>query len=711
MVRPCGLLAASAQSPSCRWSADVGADSRWQTGDSCGRQAAWARNRPKARRLRVDPGGEVGERLMLVDPHGQIKIITSPRASVFLPPGRYVLQQVDFEGGFPLYPNEVLLLTPQTPTKLNVGNSLKPSVTATRKGKLLQLDYQLLDAGGRNCANAIAPIRRISTSIWATRRSARASSSMAEAASARTRGEYPSASATDNCGSWRRRTSVRLGPHQGVPVLFQWSWHYSLPDAAALGDTRPAAIRAEGQSPSSGVARSSCRLGLVMLVWRMPLRLFPISDGQAQTVGFFVESGVLAWSIVWLLGHWLATRYRNVSFLLIYGVLLAVGLLSYYCQYEDYDELAPLMIGFGICCIPLPLAMMLSSFFSRGIYSQPRFGLWLAIVDRPCQPDDDVRPLCRDDDIDLGHMPELLFLLFLMAIYSLSLTCILYLINLPFLMLAFTSPFYTEPLREALLHRERLFDRWPEDRRDRTISRSPTSRRPSRSPKRSPRPLGVLSGPACPDGADHISGGRDVFTNDAPQPGRNPRMSGRDVAARRRLRASRRLRRGIASRQRAAHLVDDRYPKRLRPLRRRRCRLAVFLPDQTQYNGILTEPVKSGTRLVGKLRCRKRAASPFSSLSCCRSEGGLPRCGNGRGSCFRFTDRRGTAAADGLDLLGIRFILIAVSDRRLPAKPLPSSMKRYAALGLCSRLSCDRRFAMTNEQVVSSSLSRKQGLA
>jgi hypothetical protein len=93
------------------------------------------------------------DKLVLLDPQGQTKEINTPRASVFLPPGRYVLQQVGFRGGFPLYLNEVLLLTPQTPTKLDVGKSLKPTVTAQRRGKVLKLDYKLLDASGRNCAN------------------------------------------------------------------------------------------------------------------------------------------------------------------------------------------------------------------------------------------------------------------------------------------------------------------------------------------------------------------------------------------------------------------------------------------------------------------------------------------------------------------------------------------------------------------------------
>ena len=52
---------------------------------------------------------------------------------------------------------------------------------------------------------------------------------MAEAAPARTRGEYLTALATASCGSCRPRTSANFGPRDGPPVVFHWRWWYHVP--------------------------------------------------------------------------------------------------------------------------------------------------------------------------------------------------------------------------------------------------------------------------------------------------------------------------------------------------------------------------------------------------------------------------------------------------------------------------------------------------
>jgi hypothetical protein len=230
------------------------------------------------------------------------------------------------------------------------------------------------------------------------------------------------------------------GLHLAEPLVVQWSWRYAFPTLPLWMLILVLFGLKANRHPQAWLILLP--LGLVMLVWRMPLQLLSISDGPVQTIGFFVESGVLAWTIVWLLGRRLATRHRGLSFLLIYAVLCAVGLLSYYLQYEERDEIVPLMIGFGVCCIPLPLAMMLASRFSRGSYSKLRFNLSIVLWTGLTTAATMFVLFAVMAIINFRHLPGMLFLLFVMAIYTLSLTCILCLINLPFLILAFKSPFY-----------------------------------------------------------------------------------------------------------------------------------------------------------------------------------------------------------------------------------------------------------------------------
>ena len=74
--------------------------------------------------------------------------IRNPGHSVFLPPGRYLFQVVDFPAGLSVRTDIDFVLTPEKPYRLDIGASVKPRVTVKREGRLLKLEYELLDAGG-----------------------------------------------------------------------------------------------------------------------------------------------------------------------------------------------------------------------------------------------------------------------------------------------------------------------------------------------------------------------------------------------------------------------------------------------------------------------------------------------------------------------------------------------------------------------------------
>ena len=66
----------------------------------------------------------------------------------------------------------------------------------------------------------------------------------------------------------------------------------------------------------------------VLFVWRMPLMLLGVPDGSTENVSFLVVSAAMAWTMVWLLGHWLKSSYRSVTFFLMLGLMIAIGLLA-----------------------------------------------------------------------------------------------------------------------------------------------------------------------------------------------------------------------------------------------------------------------------------------------------------------------------------------------------------------------------------------------
>jgi hypothetical protein len=104
--------------------------------------------------------GKHFERLVLIGPNGSRKEILRPGASVLLPPGQYGIIEFQLQGGYTceLYPGrplgvafdpERLTLAPGKPCRPRFGAPLNPSVTVKRSGRLLTMDYVLLDADGR----------------------------------------------------------------------------------------------------------------------------------------------------------------------------------------------------------------------------------------------------------------------------------------------------------------------------------------------------------------------------------------------------------------------------------------------------------------------------------------------------------------------------------------------------------------------------------
>jgi hypothetical protein len=99
--------------------------------------------------------GESIEKLTLEDRAGITRQLSHPGPNVSLPAGQYQVTQVELKDGYRWTADgageyESFRLAPGEPYQLRVGAPLNPSVKVTRHGRLLNMDYQLLDAAGRN---------------------------------------------------------------------------------------------------------------------------------------------------------------------------------------------------------------------------------------------------------------------------------------------------------------------------------------------------------------------------------------------------------------------------------------------------------------------------------------------------------------------------------------------------------------------------------
>jgi hypothetical protein len=108
-----------------------------------------------AGQLNID--GKFVETLTLETEQGDLREIENPGPSWSLPQGRYCVREVHLRGGYHCYCYPAaeegwFTLTSEEPYQLKVGAPLTPKVRVARSFRSLELDYELLDAGGRNYA-------------------------------------------------------------------------------------------------------------------------------------------------------------------------------------------------------------------------------------------------------------------------------------------------------------------------------------------------------------------------------------------------------------------------------------------------------------------------------------------------------------------------------------------------------------------------------
>jgi hypothetical protein len=96
--------------------------------------------------------------LVLVGKHGERRVVGSPNR-VSLPAGQYGVQEIQLKGGYCSYgdsdlptdgpPSHLLTIAAGKSCRPKFGAPLNPSVKVKREGRLLTIDYVLLDGDGR----------------------------------------------------------------------------------------------------------------------------------------------------------------------------------------------------------------------------------------------------------------------------------------------------------------------------------------------------------------------------------------------------------------------------------------------------------------------------------------------------------------------------------------------------------------------------------
>ena len=243
-----------------------------------------------------------------------------------------------------------------------------------------------------------------------------------------------------------------LGSAQGIPVGFHWRWYHHVPRLALWVLILLLLILVRGNHKWQAWLILLPPLA-VMVAWRMIARLLSLPPSAEELAGGVLVSLAAAWAIVWLLGHWLAGRNRITAFFSSLVVMLLVGGLSCWCFFglgSDQD-LARWSIFYGMSSFVLLVATTLSGFCCRGEYRPKVFMAWMILWTLLAYAI--VVPILAVVEAvyrAAGFFDSLIVffsVLFSCLVLGGTLGVTLYVMNLPFMLLATRSVFFRERFR------------------------------------------------------------------------------------------------------------------------------------------------------------------------------------------------------------------------------------------------------------------------
>jgi hypothetical protein len=234
-----------------------------------------------------------------------------------------------------------------------------------------------------------------------------------------------------------------LGIKEGAATIYPWKWYYSMP-ALGLWIVLALAILLVRANRDPRVLLIFIPIFLIRLLWSRFQPILGAPSDVLAVLGMLVDAFVVGMAVLWLLAYKLGNRNRFISLLLALVVLVAVSVVVVVSSQAWSSRAAlGLLVIQALGIATMLLVFVLAGWHCRKRYGPWRFMLWLAlwtmvisivafltfflIAVGPSGPAEEL----------IRQIPGVLLvgLIFAICIYAL---------NLPFMVLAFSSPFYRE---------------------------------------------------------------------------------------------------------------------------------------------------------------------------------------------------------------------------------------------------------------------------
>lgn len=191
---------------------------------------------------------------------------------------------------------------------------------------------------------------------------------------------------------------------------------------------------------------------VVFALWGIVCQVLGIPSSSVELFGLLISTIVLSLSVLWLVGGWLG-RFRGVvSFFLAFLLMAIIGFIGIFSNFSfQWDRnIAPCMLIYGIGILVLLLAFTLTRRCCRKKFGAKRFILFLLLWIPVCIIASFLVYMGIFAIFEENLRRMILTMLFQVVMISSVFGIALYLILLPFMILAFRSGFYRRRLEGCL---------------------------------------------------------------------------------------------------------------------------------------------------------------------------------------------------------------------------------------------------------------------
>jgi len=235
-----------------------------------------------------------------------------------------------------------------------------------------------------------------------------------------------------------------LGPNQGNAVVYNWKWYYSVPGLALWAVLALAIILVKANRNPQALLILAPLL-ILNLLWFGFVKLLHVPSSAMVQFDPLFASYTMGVTVLWLLAHKLGNRNRSVTFFLALIIMIVVGFvgLASYSMGEFSGETMLFITFLSILALAVLVSFVLASLLCKRHYNGLRFILWLAfwtVINSVAAMLVFMLIMFLFQSMPNNLIPMLLQVLVMGLVVGL----LLYVINLPFMILALRSSFYRE---------------------------------------------------------------------------------------------------------------------------------------------------------------------------------------------------------------------------------------------------------------------------